>query len=149
RHGTRSRCGGRRRCGRIRTASSSGWAPSTPRRIFAEPGTRWSRSCPRARSRSRNGAMIGWLLDTNVLAELSSRRGELRAVACAVAQPGETQFMSGPTLAEAHKGIAALPEEDPARARYSAALSALELRFSDRILSVGDEAVRRWGVISG
>jgi toxin FitB len=39
--------------------------------------------------------------------------------------------------------------ESPARARFAAALSALESRFSDRILSVGDEGVRRWGVISG
>ena len=33
--------------------------------------------------------MIGWLLDTNVLAELSSRRAEPRVVAWAVAQPEE------------------------------------------------------------
>jgi toxin FitB len=93
--------------------------------------------------------MIGWLLDTNVLAELSSRRAEPRVVAWAAAQPEETLFISVLTLAEYDKGIAALPEEDPARAPFAAALSALEVRFSDRILSAGDGVVRRWGVISG
>jgi predicted nucleic acid-binding protein len=93
--------------------------------------------------------VIGWLLDTNVVAELGRRRAEPRVVAWAAAQPEEALFISILTLAEHDKGIAALPEDDPSRARFVAAVAALEARFSGRVLSVDDETVRRWGAISG
>lgn len=93
--------------------------------------------------------MIGWLLDTNVIAELSRGRAEPRVVAWAAGEPEELLFVSVLTLAEYDKGIAALPEEAPSRTRFGAALAALEMRFSGRILSVDDKIVRRWGVISG
>jgi predicted nucleic acid-binding protein len=93
--------------------------------------------------------VIGWLLDTNVVAELGSRRADPRVVAWAAAQPEEALFISILALAEHDKGIAALPEGDPARARFVAAVAALEARFSGRILSVDDETVRRWRAISG
>lgn len=93
--------------------------------------------------------MIGWLLDTNVIAELSRGRAEPRVVAWAAGEPEELLFVSVLTLAEYDKGIAALPEEAPSRTRFAAALAALEMRFSGRILSVDDKIVRRWGVISG
>lgn len=93
--------------------------------------------------------MIGWLLDTNVIAELTRSAAEPRVAAWAAAQPEETLYISVLTLAEYDKGIAALPEDAPSRSRFAAALAALEARFSRRVLSVGDATVRRWGVISG
>lgn len=93
--------------------------------------------------------MIGWLLDTNVIAELTRRGAEPRVTAWAAAQPEEALFVSVLTLAEYDKGIAALPEDAPGRARFAAALAALEARFAGRVLSVGDPIVRRWGVVSG
>jgi len=93
--------------------------------------------------------VIGWLLDTNVIGELSGRRNTPPVVAWAAAQPEETLFISVLALAEYEKGIAGLPEEDPAPARYAASLAALDARFSGRLLSLGDAIVRRWGAISG
>lgn len=93
--------------------------------------------------------MIGWLLDTNVIAELSSRRTEPRIAAWIATQPEDTLFISVLTLAEYDKGIATLPEDAPARSRFTAAVAALEARFSGRVLSVSDRVVRRWGVVSG
>lgn len=93
--------------------------------------------------------MKGWLLDTNVIAELSRRNAEPRVAAWASAQPEDALFISVLTLAEYDKGIAALPDNLPERARFAAAAAALEARFRGRILSVGDRVVRRWGVVSG
>lgn len=93
--------------------------------------------------------MIGWLLDTNVIAELSSRRAEPRVVAWASAQPEDSLFISVLTLAEYDKGLASLPDEAVSRSRIAASISALQARFGGRILSVSDETVRRWGTISG
>lgn len=93
--------------------------------------------------------MIGWLLDTNVIVELSKRNSTPAVLAWATAQPEETLFISILTLAEYEKGIAALPEEDPARTRFSAALAALEARFAGRLLPLDRGIARRWGAISG
>ncbi|WP_207459627.1 type II toxin-antitoxin system VapC family toxin [Azospirillum sp. SYSU D00513] len=93
--------------------------------------------------------MIGWLLDTNVIAELVSRRGDPRVLAWAASQRERTFFLSVLTLGEYDKGIHNLAPDDSARTRHSAALAALEQRFADRVLSVNDAVVRRWGRISG
>lgn len=53
------------------------------------------------------------------------------------------------TLAEYEKDIFNLPGDHPDRNRYIASRDALEARFSGRILSLGDGAVRRWGRITG
>ncbi len=93
--------------------------------------------------------MIGWLLDTHVVGALTSPTGAPSVRAWAAAQDEERMFLSILTLAEIEKGIHNLSEGDPARARYAGALAALEARFEDRILPLGDAAVRRWGALSG
>jgi hypothetical protein len=91
----------------------------------------------------------GWLLDTNVVASLTSPNGAPSVRAWAAAQDEARLFISILTLAEFDKGIHNLPAADPARHRYAAALAALEDRFTGRILSVSDAVVRRWGALSG
>lgn len=93
--------------------------------------------------------MTGFLLDTNVVASLIAANGAPSVKAWAAAQDEERLFLSILTLGEYDKGIANLPDDDPARARYIAARDALEDRFVGRILPLSDAVVRRWGVISG
>lgn len=93
--------------------------------------------------------MIGWLLDTNVVASLIAPTGAPSVKAWAAAQDEHRLYLSVLTLAEFDKGIHNLPEEDPARRRYAISLAMLEERFRGRILPVSDSIVRRWGRISG
>lgn len=93
--------------------------------------------------------MKGWLLDTNVVAALINPRGAPSVKAWASQQAEETLHISILTLAEYDKGIHHLDETHPDRPRYMAAWDALAERFAERVLSVDDDAVRRWGKISG
>ena len=93
--------------------------------------------------------MIGWLLDTNVIAALINPNGAPSVKAWATNQPEHRMFLSILTLGEYDKGIHNLAFDHPERSRYVAARDALEGRFHGRILSVDDAVVRRWGEISG
>lgn len=93
--------------------------------------------------------MNGWLLDTNVIASLTSPNGAPSVRNWAAAQDEDRLFISILTIGEYEKGIHNLPAADPARHRYGAALAALEARFAGRILNVSDKVIRRWGALSG
>jgi toxin FitB len=93
--------------------------------------------------------VIGWLLDTNVIAALINPKGAPSVKSWATTQSEDMLFMSILTLSEYDKGIHNLPVEHAERSRYIAARDALEARFQGRILSVDDNIVRQWGNISG
>jgi predicted nucleic acid-binding protein len=93
--------------------------------------------------------LIGWLVDTNVIASLIAPGGAPSAKAWARIVDERRLFLSVLTLAEYDKGIANLTGDDPNVQRYIAARDALEARFAGRILSLSDSIVRRWGAISG
>jgi predicted nucleic acid-binding protein len=93
--------------------------------------------------------VIGWLLDTNVIAALINPNDAPSVKSWAAAQDEKKMFISILTLAEYDKGIENLPDDDQNRYRYAASRDALEERFSQRVLSLSDAAVRHWGVISG
>ncbi|MGI9376041.1 MAG: type II toxin-antitoxin system VapC family toxin [Tsuneonella suprasediminis] len=93
--------------------------------------------------------MIGWLLDTNVIAALINPNGAPTVKAWASEQPEESLFLSILTLGEYDKGIHALPADHSERTRYIGARDALEARFKGRILALEDAVIRRWGEISG
>jgi predicted nucleic acid-binding protein len=93
--------------------------------------------------------VIGWLLDTNVIAALINTNGAPSVKRWAAGQDEGSFFISILTLAEYDKGIENLPPEDENRYRYAAARDALEDRFAGRTLSVSDVIARRWGAISG
>lgn len=93
--------------------------------------------------------MKGWLLDTNVVAEVSGAKPDPRVRKWLSALDESSLFLSVLTLAEYEKGIHHLPESDPNRARLYAILTALEIRFEGRILPLNNAVVRRWGVIRG
>ncbi len=93
--------------------------------------------------------MTGWLLDTNVIAELANPLGAACVREWAAAQDERRLYLSILVLGEYAKGLSSLPEDSPLRPRVEAALVALETRFAGRVLSVSDAVVRRWGAISG
>lgn len=89
------------------------------------------------------------MLDTNVVAALINPQGARSVKAWAASQDEDTFHLSVLTLAEYDKGIYNLPDDHPDRPRYIASRDALADRFGERVLSLHDEAVRRWGRISG
>lgn len=93
--------------------------------------------------------MIGWLLDTNVVASLMAAGGAPSVAAWAAGQDEGRLHLSILTLAEIDKGIHQLDADDAARSRYAGTLRALEARFAGRTLALSDAVVRRWGAISG
>ncbi len=93
--------------------------------------------------------MIGWLLDTNVTAELIRPGGSARVKAWAAGQDEAMLHLSILTIAEYDKGIANLPDGDPRRPVYITTRDSLAARFAARLLPVSDAIVRRWGAISG
>jgi predicted nucleic acid-binding protein len=93
--------------------------------------------------------VIGWLLDTNVIASLLSPNGAFSVRNWAETQKEDLLYMSILTLAEYDKGIENLAPDNINRHRYAAARRDLEMRFSGRVLSLDDATIRRWGAISG
>lgn len=93
--------------------------------------------------------MKGWLLDTNVVAALINPKGAPSVKSWAARQDEDTFHISVLTLAEYDMGIHNLPADHTERPRYIAARDALAERFGPRVLSLGDDVVRRWGRISG
>jgi hypothetical protein len=93
--------------------------------------------------------VIGWLVDTNVIAELISPKGDRAVKAWAAAQDEALLHLSVLTLAEYDKGLENLEPADSRRIAIANARDALEARFGDRVLAVSNPIVRRWGAISG
>lgn len=93
--------------------------------------------------------MNGWLLDTNVVAELAKPHGATGVLTWAAAQDEVLLFLSILTLGEYDKGLHNLPPDSQHRPNIAAGIAALEVRFADRVLPLTDAIVRRWGTISG
>ncbi|HVC61338.1 MAG TPA: hypothetical protein VND19_13365 [Acetobacteraceae bacterium] len=93
--------------------------------------------------------MSGWLLDTNIAAELAKPRGTVRVQQWAAARDEALPFLSILTPGEYDKGLHNVPPDSPLRPRIAAGIAAPESCFADRILTLTDPIVRRWGVISG
>jgi predicted nucleic acid-binding protein len=91
----------------------------------------------------------GWLLDTNVIAEVSGAKPDAKVARWFGSQPERTLFLSVLTFGEYWKGIANLVPGDARRPSLQRALIALEERFLSRVLTVSDPIVIRWGTISG
>jgi predicted nucleic acid-binding protein len=91
----------------------------------------------------------GWLLDTNVIAEVRDARPHPRVEGWIGAQEEHLLFLSILTLGEYRKGIENLPPGDKRRPLLENTVRNVEERFSGRILPVSDTVVLRWGSISG
>src|SRR3984893_246777 len=148
RHRARQGCRGGDKCRRAGAAVASGSAPPFCR-VYGEPLCRRVGPRPRARLRPRCRAVIGWLLDTNVVSTIINPNGAPTVKAWAAAQDEGRFFLSILTLGEYDKGLHNVSNNHPNRLRFIAARDGLAARFAGRTLSVGDAIVRRWGVISG
>lgn len=93
--------------------------------------------------------MNGWLLDTNVIAEISGARPDANVERWIKSQPEHLLFLSILTVGEYNKGMEHLPPGDKRRAPIRRGVAALEKRFSGRVLSLSNQIVVRWGAISG
>lgn len=93
--------------------------------------------------------MNGWLLDTNVIAEVSGAKPDPKVAKWIESLPEHNLYLSILTIGEYQKGIHHLPPEDKRRPRLQRSIVALETRFAGRVLSVSDQIVLRWGAISG
>jgi predicted nucleic acid-binding protein len=85
----------------------------------------------------------GWLLDTNVIAEVSGAKPDPKVERWLRPLSEHTLFLSILTIGEYQKGIQHLPPGDKLRPRLQRAVVALETRFSGRVLSVSDQIVRK------
>lgn len=92
--------------------------------------------------------MNGWLLDTNILADLARLHGSGRVRTWTAAQHEHLLFLSILTLGEYDKGVANLGTDNPRRPAIAASVAALETRFAGRVLPLTNAIVRRWGVLS-
>lgn len=90
----------------------------------------------------------GFLLDTNVVSELTKPRPAKAVRAWVEATPEDLIYLSVITIGEVRKGIDLLDDSDPQRAPLQAWLERdLRLRFTGRILSFDDRVAERWGQV--
>lgn len=79
-----------------------------------------------------------YLLDTNVVAELTTRpRPSSSVVAWARSVPAPSLHLSVVTLAEIELGVAAVEDTDR-RMRFERALAGIKHEYRDRITAIGD-----------
>ena len=92
--------------------------------------------------------MIGYLLDTNVISELTKLRPEAKVVSWFHATSEELLHLSVLTIGEIRKGIDSLPRSNKRALLESWLANDLVLRFAGRILDVNLDIAERWGLIS-
>ena len=93
--------------------------------------------------------MSGFLLDTNVISELVSKRPDPKVVQWIEDTDEELLYLSVLTMGEIRKGITSHPDA-ARRVKLEAWLSReLKQRFVGRILSLDENVADRWGVIIG
>lgn len=92
--------------------------------------------------------MSGYLLDTNVISELTKIQPDAKVVSWFHATSEELLYLSALTIGEIRKGIDSLPRSNKRSLLESWLANDLVLRFSGRILDVNLDIAERWGLIS-
>lgn len=92
--------------------------------------------------------MSGYLLDTNVISELTKLQPEPKVVSWFQATSEELLYLSVLTIGEIRKGINSLPRSNKRVLLESWLANDLVLRFAGRILEVNLDIAERWGLIS-
>ena len=92
--------------------------------------------------------MSGYLLDTNVISELTKLQPEAKVVSWFHATNEELLYLSVLTIGEIRKGIDSLPRSNKRALLESWLVNDLVLRFAGRILEVNLDIAERWGQIS-
>jgi predicted nucleic acid-binding protein len=89
----------------------------------------------------------GYLLDTNVISELTKLRPESKVVTWFQATSEELLYLSVLAIGEIRKGIDSLPRSNKRALLESWLANDLVLRFAGRILVVNLDIAERWGLI--
>lgn len=92
--------------------------------------------------------MNGFLLDTNVISELTKLRPEPKVVTWIQATDESLLFLSVLTIGEIRKGISSLPSGNKRALLESWLGNQLAVRFTGRILEIDFEIAERWGLLS-
>jgi len=90
----------------------------------------------------------GYLLDTNVISELTKVRPEAKVISWIQSSSEELLYLSVLTIGEIRKGIDSLPRSNKRALLESWLANDLVLRFAGRILDVSLDIAERWGLIS-
>ncbi|MFY9675759.1 MAG: type II toxin-antitoxin system VapC family toxin [Terriglobales bacterium] len=93
--------------------------------------------------------MNGFLLDTNVISELTRPRPDSRVAAWLDSADEEQLFLSVLTLGEIRKGIAMVADSSRKVSLEIWLNRGLIARFEGRILGIDPSIADRWGQISG
>ena len=91
--------------------------------------------------------MSGYLLDTNVISELTKLQPEPKVVSWFQATSEELLYISVLTIGEIRKGIDSLPRSNKRALLESWLANDLVSRFTGRILVVNLDIAERWGLI--
>ena len=92
--------------------------------------------------------MSGYLLDTNVISELTKLQPESKVVSWFHATSEELLYLSVLAIGEIRKGINLLPRSNKRVLLESWLANDLFLRFAGRIIEVNLDIAERWGLIS-
>jgi toxin FitB len=90
----------------------------------------------------------GYLLDTNVISELTKLQPEAKVVSWFQATSEELLYLSVLAIGEIRKGINLLPRSNKRVLLESWLANDLVLRFAGRIIEVNLDIAERWGLIS-
>jgi toxin FitB len=90
----------------------------------------------------------GYLLDTNVISELTKLHPEAKVISWIQASSEELLHLSVLTIGEIRKGIDSLPRSNKRALLERWLANDLVLRFAGRILDVNLDIAERWGLIS-
>jgi toxin FitB len=90
----------------------------------------------------------GYLLDTNVISELTKLQPESKVVSWFQATGEELLYLSVLAIGEIRKGINLLPRSNKRVLLESWLANDLVLRFAGRIIEVNLDIAERWGLIS-
>lgn len=92
--------------------------------------------------------MSGFLLDTNVIAEIIKLKPEPKVIQWLEATQEELLFLSVLTIGEIRKGIHLHPDAARRAKREAFLASDVRERFEDRILPIDDAVAERWGLLA-
>jgi toxin FitB len=90
----------------------------------------------------------GYLLDTNVISELTKLQPEAKVVSWFQATGEELLYLSVLAIGEIRKGTNLLPRSNKRVLLESWLANDLVLRFAGRIIEVNLDIAERWGLIS-
>ena len=90
-----------------------------------------------------------YLLDTNVLSEVSKPRGDEKVKRWISSAPVSDLYLSVLVVGEIRRGTERLKRRDPEGAKvYEAWLDTVLKEYADRILPIDTEVAEKWGRIS-